>query len=407
MNVIFVEPNFPKNQRQFVSGLAQAGATVIGIGETDKDGLDDQLRNWMVDYLQVPSVCDERALTHAVQSVQSKVWVDRLEATVEAHILPVANVRQACSIPGISVETAYLCRDKPAMKAFLSDAQIPTARFLGSGDWHQIENFVSEVGYPLIVKPRSGAGAAGTSRVDNDDQMRQSLEASGLSQGGEVAIEEYVEGHEGFYDTLTVNGKVQYEFITHYYPNVLEAMRQRGISPQFITTNQVDSNPHYQEVKRLGRQVIQALKIDNAATHMEWFYGPKGLKFSEIGCRPPGVGAWDLYNVANDVDLYHQWGRMVSGQTVEQPLSRRFCTGIIALRPERDGYISGYSGLDSIQRRFGDSIIDCHFPDPGTPTQGVEAGYMANAWIRMKHRDFDELKRILDEVGQSVKVHAQ
>jgi hypothetical protein len=37
---------------------------------------------------------------------------------------------------------------------------------------------------------------------------------------------------------------------------------------------------------------------------MEWFYGPKGLKFSEIGCRPPGVGAWDLYCAGNDLDLY-------------------------------------------------------------------------------------------------------
>ena len=34
-------------------------------------------------------------------------------------------------------------------------------------------------------------------------------------------------------------------------------------------------------------------------------------------------------------------------------------------------------------------IIDAHLPDPGTPTQPVEAGYMANAWVRMKHPDYD------------------
>jgi hypothetical protein len=33
MNVIFAEPFFPSTQRHFVRALAEAGATVIGIGE--------------------------------------------------------------------------------------------------------------------------------------------------------------------------------------------------------------------------------------------------------------------------------------------------------------------------------------------------------------------------------------
>ena len=33
MNVIFVEPSFPYNQREFVRALHATGATVIGIGE--------------------------------------------------------------------------------------------------------------------------------------------------------------------------------------------------------------------------------------------------------------------------------------------------------------------------------------------------------------------------------------
>jgi hypothetical protein len=36
----------------------------------------------------------------------------------------------------------------------------------------------------------------------------------------------------------------------------------------------------------------------------------------------------------------------------------------------------------------------------------VEAGYLANAWIRMKHPDYDELRSMLDEVGRLVQVKA-
>ncbi len=406
MNIIFVEPAFPANQREFVRALHDVGATIVAIGESRGEALDSQLRDWLVDYIQVPSVCDESAMVRAVKYVQENLWVDRLEATVEAHIMPTARVREKCKIPGLSVQTAHLCRDKPAMKEALRAAGIACAQSLGSGDAKAIREFAEHVGYPLIVKPRSGAGASGTSRVDNLEQLNQALADSSVGNGNEVAIEEFIEGHEGFYDTITIDGHIKLDFISHYFPNVLEAMRHRWISPQFIATNRIDSVPHYKEIRQMGQRVVEALGITTAATHMEWFFGPKGLKFSEIGCRPPGVRAWDLYNFANDMDLYREWAMAVCyGQSDCQP-SRRFSTGIIALRPNQDGKILGYHGLEHIQKRHGQWIIDYHVPAEGTPTQGIEAGYMANAWLRLKHPDFDELQRMLDDVGQTVKVYA-
>ena len=119
-----------------------------------------------------------------------------------------------------------------------------------------------------------------------------------------VAVQEFVEGHEGFYDTISIGGRVVHDFVSHSYPNVLDAMRTRWISPQFVATNRVDASPGYDAVKAMGQKVIETLGITTSATHMEWFFGPKGLKFSEIGCRPPGVRAWDLYAVGNDLDIY-------------------------------------------------------------------------------------------------------
>src|SRR5208282_2145385 len=58
MNVVFVEPFFPRNQREFARALAEAGAIVIGIGEYSADGFDDQLKGWLDHYEQVPSVTD-------------------------------------------------------------------------------------------------------------------------------------------------------------------------------------------------------------------------------------------------------------------------------------------------------------------------------------------------------------
>jgi hypothetical protein len=137
---------------------------------------------------------------------------------------------------------------------------------------------------------------------------------------------------------------------------------------------------------------------------MEWFYGPKGLKFSEIGCRPPGVRAWDLYAAATR-----------STSTASGPWP--WCTAALAapLAPLRRGHHRApprprRPHLPLRRRRRAPPALRpvaprlAPAPPPGTPTQPVEAGYMANAWMRMKHPDYDELRGMLDFVGQTVKV---
>ena len=406
MNVVFIEPFFPPSQRHFARALAEIGATVIGIGESPAESLDEQLKGWLHDYAQVPSVTDVEAVTRQVRRTQDRLWVDRIEATIEAHTLATAQVREACTIPGTSVRTAWLCRDKPSMKQVLREAGVPTAASTAVESAAEALAFAEQVGFPLILKPRSGAGAADTMRAENAAGLEHALGIFGGQGVGSIAVEEFVEGHEGFYDTITVNGQVALDFVSHYYPNVLEAMRTRWISPQFISTNRIDTAAEYAELREMGRRVNAALGIETSATHMEWFFGPKGLKFSEIGCRPPGVGAWDLYSAGNEIDVYREWATaIVHGETGSVP-SRRFASGIVALRPDQDGRITGYTGAEEMNQRHGEWVIDAHLPSPGTATQPVEAGYMANAYVRMRHPDYDALRGMLDAVGRTLHVHA-
>lgn len=405
MHVIFVEPCFPYNQRQFVRALKKVGATITGIGELPKESLPDEIKGWLTHYEQVPSVVHEPSMMEAVQKVQRLGWVDRLEATVEAHIMAAARVREARGIPGTSVRTAHLCRDKPAMKEALREAGIPCAQSTGTDDPQEVREFVASIGYPVILKPRDAAGAAGTYKCSTDEELEQAITDCGVGRGASVAVEEFIEGHEGFFDTISIGGEISQHFITHYYPGVLEAMRTRWISPQFIATNRVDADS-YDEVRVMGKKVIDALGIGTSATHMEWFYGPKGLKFSEIGCRPPGVGAWDLYCAGNDMDVYQEWAASIVHGRAMQKASRRYSAGLINLRPDRDGRIVAYDNIELLDQ-ISEWIIDAHLPPAGSSTQPVEAGYMANAWIRVKHPDYDTLRKMLDTIGEKVQVRAR
>ena len=402
-------PHFPANQRQFVRALAHLGAYVTGIGETPPHHLDQELKQWLSSYEQVPSVGNEEAVYQAVRRIQARgPWVDRFEATIESHMQLVARVRERTGIPGLSVRSVELCRDKFAMKQFLREHGVPCARNAVVRGAKDAYRFVEEVGYPVILKPRDAAGAHATYRIDDAASLQQALAETGLLQSDQAffTMEEFIEGHEGFYDTLTCNGQVVFDGICHYYPNVLEAMRTRWISPQIVVTNRLDA-PGYQPLRAFGQRVIDLFDLGTTATHMEWFVGAKGLVFSEIGARPPGCRLWDLYNYANDFDLYTEWGRaLMYGKASPRP-SRRFAAGAISLRPSQDGRIVGYSGRDEIFARYGEWIVAAHFPHEGSATLPVSAGYLANAWMWIRHPDYDQCRRILDEIGQTIKVWAR
>ncbi len=406
MHVVFVEPAFPKNQREFLRGLLSTGARISAISERPPEALPNDLREGLFQFERVRSVVDEHALAEAVKRLALKARVDRLEATVEAHVMAAAHVREQLKIYGTTSKTAWLCRDKPAMKEAARAGGVACAASARVTSLVDAEAFAKTNGYPLILKPLDGAGASGTSKVHNETELRAACDTLRVAQGRTVAIEEFLEGHEGFYDTLSVCGKPVLDFACHYFPNVLEAMRTRWISPQIICTNRIESE-HYKDVRAMGQKVIGALGIWTSPTHMEWFAGPKGLKFSEIGCRPPGVGVWDLYCAANEIDLYAAWAHAIVHEQVPFQTSRKYSAGMVALRPDKDGVISHYDGVEPMQKRFGEWIIDSHLPPAGTATQGVEGGYMANAYVRMRHPDYDTLRSMLTAVGETVKVRAK
>ena len=115
----------------------------------------------------------------------------------------------------------------------------------------------------------------------------------------------------------------------------------------------------------------------------------------------------DQMNLTGDIDLYKEWAMaVVHGRPSQEP-SRRYSAGIIALRPDRDGVISHYEGVDELHKRYDEWILDAHLPPPGSPTRPVEAGYMANAWVRMRHTSYETLREMLDDVGRTLKVRAR
>jgi hypothetical protein len=391
---------------ELARGLKQVGARVTGIGPTaSATRLPAGLRPWLDAWEPTASLTDPRALLDAARRAGRRWPLDRLETGDETLVLPTAEARETLGLPGLSARTAHLCRDKPAMKEALRQAGLPCAESAAVGSLGELEAFAERVGYPLAVKPRAGLGGIGARRVDGPGELRVAAAALQVDGGGSAAVEEWVEGHEGFFDTITIGGTVIHEFIAHYYPPVLQALADRRLAPQIAATNRVEV-ASYEELRRVGRRVVAALGIDTAATHMEWFFGPKGLKVSEIGARPAGERIWDLYCVGNDMDLWREWAMaIVHGRPGSRP-SRRLATGSVQVRPDRDGRVTGYEGLHDVLAAVRPYLYQWHLPRPGVPTDPIYKGYLNNAWFRLRHPDYDELRRLMTFIGDHLKLRA-
>jgi hypothetical protein len=405
VHVALLGPDLFAAFHDFASALKLRGAKVTGIGATPVSRLRAGLRRHLDHWEQIANPFDADEVARAVARLPRRSKADRLETLDERLIEAAAGAREKLGLPGLSLASARLCRDKPAMKAALRRAGLPCAESTGAATRRELALFAERVGFPLIVKPRAGLGAQKTYRVESARELEAAAKELALDRGGDVAVEEFVEGHEGFYDTLSIDGEPQLEFISHYYPSVLEALSKRSIAPQIAASNRVEL-ASYAELREVGRKVIRALDIGTSATHMEWFFGPKGLKVSEIGARPPGERIWDLYCVGNDLDLYTQWAAAIVDGRVDARPSRRFATGSVQVRPDRDGRVASYSGLDKVEKACGEWIWQSEIPMPGKKTVPIEKGYLANAWFRLKHPDYDELLRLMTAIGKTLRVHA-
>ncbi len=292
------------------------------------------------------------------------------------------------------------------MKQFLRDNQIPCAQSAPVTKAADALAFAEREGYPVIVKPIAGFGSLNTHRCGTKTELEQALTRLQPSATHPAAIEEFIEGHEGFFDTMCDATGVRHEFASHYFPGCLEAAQQRWISPQIAVTNRVEQGG-YEELRAMNRRVIDALGIRNAATHMEWFFGPKGLKFSEIGARPAGEKIWDMYGVANEFDVYREWALALLDRASERRPSRRYAAGSVQIRPSQDGHYTGHRGLDEAWARCGPFLYEHAVPPPGTPTKGLDKGWLVNTWFRLRHENYDTLRELMTFLGETVKADAR
>ncbi len=384
MRVVFLSPRYPPEMRHFTRGLAEVGATVLGVGDGRPD---PELARYLSDYLEVPSLLDEDDVVRRVHAWLRGRSVDRVLANWEPLVLTAARLRELFGMPGMSVDTVRGFRDKQLMKERVAAAGLRVPRSARARSIAEVRSALEQIGLPAILKPISGAGSADTYRIETTADLERVLPL--LRHVDEVSCEEFITGTEYTYDTVCVGGAPVYESVTQYLPNALEMRSQEWVSPIMLSVRDL-AQPHIQAGMTLGREVLTALGMGDGMTHMEWFLKPDGeVVFGEIACRPGGACVVDLMNYTGDIDLFREWARAVCWHAFEAPRERKYNVGIVFKRARGQGRIHHISGLTEFYERFRPHIVEDTLLRPGTPRRDWKATLLSDGYLVVRHPSWE------------------
>jgi len=405
MNVVFLACGYPPEMQQYTRGLAEVGANVYGVGDAPVERLAPSFKQYLKDYLQVPKLLDEDDVVARVTAWLRGREIDRIEANWEVMVLTAARLREAFGIPGMSVDTVRGFRDKQLMKerALASGLRVPRAARVRTAD--EARDAAAQLGYPLVIKPISGAGSADTHEVGSPRELEQILART--QHVHELSVEEFIDGEELTFDTVCINGKPAFINVAQYLPKPLIARTNEWISP-IITTVRELAQPAVADGIALGYGILAALGMGTGFTHMEWFKKPSGeVVFGEIGCRPGGAHLVDQMNYTCDIDLFREWARAVCWHTFEAPTRRKFNTAIIFKRAQAQGRISKIVGLREFMRRYGEFVVDEQLLRPGTPRRNWKHTLLSDGFLILRHPDWHTANELASIAATEITMYAE
>ena len=377
-NVVFISPNFPTNYWQFCKELKNNGMNVLGIGDQPYDELNPNLKDSLNEYYKVTSLENYDEVYRAVAFFIFKHGrIDWLESNNEYWLERDAMLRTEFNITsGFQNEDIPRIKYKSKMKEFYIKAGIPVARYHLVDDEAGCKAFIEQVGYPVVVKPDNGVGAAATYKLKTDEDLVNFLNTR--PESVPYIMEEFVNAEVNSYDAI-IDSKGEPIFETgNVTPmSVMDIVNNNDNSIYYIVKDLPE------DTRKAGRDTVKSFGVKNRFVHFEFFrlnedhegLGKKGqIMALEVNMRPCGGFTPDMINFAHSTNVYKIWADMIAYDSSLTPVGEHnFC----AFAGRRDGkdFVLDH---DALMAKYGQNMkmVD-RIPDALSGAMGNQM-YVAN-----------------------------
>lgn len=233
--------------------------------------------------------------------MNDKVHFERIVSLNEFDILEVGGLRSYLGVAGQSYSSALEFRDKFIMKSKLKGI-VGVPKFSLINNIFDLHDFICMAGYPVVIKPRLGAGSMGVqvirSAIELDNYLSNKLEKN-------LMIEAFVEGEMYHLDGAYNKNELMLYVPSKYVNSCLSFNNGKYLGS--ITL--MEEEPLYLLLKNELLKVLNTLEtpMNLMSFHAEFFVTSNDeIIFCEIGSRVGGGMIQELIKEKFNINLLVQ-----------------------------------------------------------------------------------------------------
>lgn len=386
MNFVYLSPHFPPNYYLFCVQLNEVGATVLGLADEPYEMLRPQLKASIKEYYRVGDMHSYDQLLRACGYFTHRYGkIDRLDSLNEYWLETEAALRTDFNIPGLKSSEMPKIKRKSAMKQVFIKGHVDVARGRVVHTLNDAKKLIGEVGYPVVAKPDIGVGAAKTYKIHNEQELNSFFNQKPPT---EYIMEEFIQGTICTFDGLTdADGNIVFYTSHQYSKGIMETVNEDDIVYYYSLRNIPE------DLETAGRQIVKSFGVKERFFHFEFFRTPDDqLVALEVNIRPPGGLTTDMFNYANDIDIYHEWAHLIVHGKFTAQYSRPYHCAYVGRKFNRH-YAHSH---EEIMHTFGRSCVVHHEPISGVFSAALgEYGYL------VRSPELDEVIEIAEFIQES------
>lgn len=386
MNVLFLSPHFPPNYYLFSKGLREQGVTVLGVADAPYEQLTPEQQNALTEYYRVSDLSDYEQVYRACgYFIHAYGRIDRVESLNDWWQETEARLRTDFNVPGIRLDDLPSLVRKSEMKRHFQAAGVATPWGMVAESLEKALSFGRKVGFPLVMKPNRGVGAANTRKVETEDRLRELLHGE---VDGRYILEEFISGELISFDGLTDrDGKIVFCTSHIFSQGIMETVNE-DLDIFYYSLREIP-----EDLEAAGRKTVAAFSLRERFFHIEFFRRPDGtLVGLEVNARPPGGMTTDMFNFANEMDIYREWSRVVVHNRFEAEARRAHHCGYFGRKLSKH-YRRSH---EEVMERFGGMIV---FNGPIDSAFAPAIGNFAYIAIAPSVDELREMDRFVHELA--------
>lgn len=265
----------------------QYGLEVIALdGNPEAAGLKAADRALIVD------ISDERAVISTLKEEKPDFV---LTVPVGRYLTTIGAVNDALGLPGITRKMAVLCTDKLLFHEKLHQAGLRSCRCYAAEEGMEL----SEMSFPVILKPRYGSGSRGIHMLSEKEQAAAALEAV---SGEDYVLEECVAGGEYGADGCITEQGFQLILLRKKENTPPPARQAVGYS------SVLPGDEFRDQAEQYLRKVTDCLGLKECLFHADIIRGEDGPFVIELSARPSGHNLHNLFTpLCTGVDMVEEY----------------------------------------------------------------------------------------------------